>query len=178
MKFATFIGITLGVGMLVGWFGPGAPDVSPTPSSSGEPSPAQLAVMQRDQWLAGETVLPRADDGHFYADVTVDGASTQMLVDTGATTVALTTEDADRIGEKVSPASFDVVGEGAGGAVRGERLMIESIEIEGKRVENVRGVVLEGLGQSLLGQNYLSRMGSVEMTADEMVIRPRTRTAG
>ena len=120
-----------------------------------------------------ETRIPRQRNGHFYVHATVNGQLIRFLVDTGATTVALTTEDADRIGEKVSPSSFHVVGEGAGGPVRGERVTIESIEIEGKRVENVRGVVLEGLGQSLLGQNYLSRMGSVEMTADEMIIRPR-----
>ena len=120
-----------------------------------------------------ETRIPRQRNGHFYVHATVNGQLVRFLVDTGATTVALTTRDADRIGEKVSPSSFHVVGEGAGGAVRGQRVTIESIEIEGKRVENVRGVVLEGLGQSLLGQNYLLRMGSVEMTADEMIIRPR-----
>ena len=120
-----------------------------------------------------ETRIPRQRNGHFYVHATVNGQLVRCLVDTGATTVALTTEDADRIGEKVSPDSFDVVAEGAGGPVRGQQVRIESIEIEGKRVENVRGVVLEGLSQSLLGQNYLSRMGSVEMTGDEMIIRPR-----
>ena len=119
------------------------------------------------------TRLRRQRNGHFYVDATVNGRLVRFLVDTGASTVALTMEDAARIGEKVSPESFSVVGEGAGGAVRGDRLMIGSIEIEGKRVENIRGVVLEGLGQSLLGQNYLSRMGSVEMIGDEMIIRPR-----
>ena len=119
------------------------------------------------------TRLRRQRNGHFYVHATVNGQLVHFLVDTGATTVALTTEDAARIGEKVPPSSFSVVGEGAGGPVRGERLTIESIEIEGKRVENVRGVVLEGLGQSLLGQNYLSRMGSVVMTGDEMIITPR-----
>ena len=163
-KVALFI---LGTGVMIGAVMP-AHDVA-------APGYEAVAAGSREPV---ETRIPRQRNGHFYVDATVNGQLVRFLVDTGATTVALTTEDADRIGEKVSPASFDVVGEGAGGAVRGERLMIESIEIEGKRVENVRGVVLVGLGQSLLGQNYLSRMGSVEMTADEMVIRPRTRTAG
>ena len=120
-----------------------------------------------------ETRIPRQRNGHFYVHATVNGQLVRFLVDTGATTVALTTADAARIGDDAKSAGSDVVGEGAGGPVRGHRLTIDSIEIEGKRVENVRGVVLEGLSQSLLGQNYLSRMGSVEMTGDEMIIRPR-----
>ena len=120
-----------------------------------------------------ETRIPRQRNGHFYVHATVNGQLVRFLVDTGATTVALTAEDAARIGDDAKSGGDEIVGEGAGGPVRGHRLTIASIEIEGKRVENVRGVVLEGLSQSLLGQNYLSRMGSVEMTADEMIIRPR-----
>ncbi len=48
-------------------------------ANADKPAQAQLA---QAQWNAGEEVLPRADDGHFYADVTVDGSTVQMLVDT------------------------------------------------------------------------------------------------
>ena len=37
--------------------------------------------------------------------------------------------------------------------------MLDSVEVDGKRVENVRAAVLEGSNLSLLGQAYLSRMG-------------------
>jgi aspartyl protease family protein len=153
----------LGVGVMLGAVMPAR-----DPSAAGQAE--AVAAGSREPVV---TRLPRQRNGHFYVHATVNGQLVRFLVDTGATTVALTTEDADRIGHKVSPSSFEIVGEGAGGPVRGQRLMIDSVEIEGKRVTNVRGVVLEGLGQSLLGQNYLSRMGSVEMTADEMIIRPR-----
>ena len=171
MKFGTFIGLTLGVGMLVGWFGPGAPDVSPTPSSSGEPSPAQLAVMQRDQWLAGETVLPRADDGHFYADVTVDGASTQMLVDTGATTVALTGEDAEAIGLSWSDADIEPVARGANGLVYGVPVTLGQVSIGDLEARDVEAMIVpEGLDISLLGQSFLQKIEHVEMQGDRMVL--------
>ena len=71
----------------------------------------------------------------------------------------------------VNPAEFTVIGEGASGLVRGKDVMLKSVEIEGKRVENVRGVVLEGSRLSLLGQAYLSRMGEVEMSGDYMVLK-------
>ena len=40
-----------------------------------------------------------------------------------------------------------------------------------KRVSNVRGAVLQGSEVSLLGQSYLSRIRSVEMSGDYMVLR-------
>ena len=100
-----------------------------------------------------------------------DKRPTYFVVDTGATVVALTVEDARRLGIPVNPSEFTVVGEGASGFVRGQEVMLKSVEVEGKRVDNVRGVVLEGSRLSLLGQAYLSRMGEVEMSGDYMVLK-------
>ena len=171
MKFSAFIGMTLGIGMLVGWFGPGAPDMNSTSSSSGEPAQAQLEVMQRDQWLAGETVLPRADDGHFYADVTVDGTSAQMLVDTGATTVALTGDDAEAMGLTWSDSDVRPVARGANGMVYGVPVTLGQVSIGDLEARDVEAMIVpEGLDISLLGQSFLSKINRVEMETDRMVL--------
>ena len=114
--------------------------------------------------------IPRSGDGHFYVHAMVNGQLVRFLVDTGATGIALTMEDAERIGAKVSPSSFEVVGSGASGPVRGQMLQIDSIELGGRQVANLRGAVLEGLGVSLLGQSFLSRTGGVQMDAEQMII--------
>ncbi len=118
-----------------------------------------------------ETTLEREDNGHFYAHAKVNGELVRFVVDTGASTIALTVADAERLGIPINPATFEVVGEGASGLVRGERVMLDSVDIDGKRVDNVRAVVLEGSRLSLLGQSYLSRMGEVQMKGDYMVLR-------
>ena len=119
-----------------------------------------------------ETVLEREGNGHFYTHAKVnDSGLVHFVVDTGASVVALTVDDARRLGIDVDPSEFTVVGEGASGAVRGKDVMLKSVEVDGKRVENVRGVVLEGSRLSLLGQTYLSRMGEVEMSGDYMVLK-------
>ena len=119
-----------------------------------------------------ETVLERESNGHFYTHAKVnDGGLVHFVVDTGASVVALTVDDARRLGIPVNPSEFTVVGEGASGLVRGKDVMLKSVEIDGKRVENVRGVILEGSRLSLLGQAYLSRMGEVEMSGDYMVLK-------
>jgi aspartyl protease family protein len=117
-------------------------------------------------------VLEREDNGHFYTHAKVNDAELiNFVVDTGSSLVALTVEDAERLGIPVDPAEFTVVGEGASGLVRGKEVMLKSVEVDGKGVEDVRGVVLEGSRLSLLGQAYLSRMGEVEMSGDYMVLK-------
>jgi aspartyl protease family protein len=171
MKFGGFIAITLGVGMLVGWFGPGAPDLNSLPDAANGPSQAQLEVMQRDQWLAGETVLPRADDGHFYADVTVDGATAQMLVDTGATTVALTGDDAEAMGLSWSDSDVRPVARGANGMVYGVPVTLGSVQLGDLEARDVEAMVVpDGLDISLLGQSFLQKIEHVEMQGDRMVL--------
>jgi aspartyl protease family protein len=135
-----------------------------------EKSPA--SAMSASSGERRETVLERESNGHFYTHATINDAGlVNFVVDTGASVVALTIDDAERLGIPVDPSQFTVVGEGASGFVRGKEVILKSVDVDGKRVENVRGVVLEGSRLSLLGQAYLSRMGEVEMSGDYMVLK-------
>jgi aspartyl protease family protein len=120
---------------------------------------------------ARETRLERMENGHFYADPSINGQPVHVVIDTGASFVALTKADAQRIGIPFSESEFDVVGTGASGPVRGKLIELERIDLDGKEVRRVRGAVLEGLDISLLGQTYLSRIGGVQMSGDQMVLR-------
>jgi aspartyl protease family protein len=117
------------------------------------------------------TELERSPSGHFYTHAKVNGELVRFLVDTGATGVALTVEDAERVGIKVDPRNFEIVGEGASGPVRGQLVTLGSVEVEGKLVNDVSGAVLENSSLSLLGQSYLTRMGEVQMTGDYMLLK-------
>ena len=117
------------------------------------------------------TTLNRGPDGHFYADAQVNGVTVHFLVDTGATGVALSAADARRVGLPFFHTEFAAVGRGASGEVRGKLVTLDRVSLGGKSVENVSGAILEGSEMSLLGQSFLSRMGTIEMTADRMVIR-------
>ena len=48
---------------------------------------------------------------------------------------------------------------------------LDSVSLDGKRVEQVPGAVLKGSEVSLLGQSFLSRMGHIEISGDRMSIR-------
>ena len=115
-----------------------------------------------------ETVLDRTPNGHFLAVADVNDEPVRFVVDTGADTVALTLDDARRAHVDFDPAQFDIVGRGAGGAVRGQQVRIASIVLDGKRASDVRAVVLESADISLLGHSYLRKIHDVRITGDQM----------
>ena len=119
----------------------------------------------------GTVELERSSDGHFYADVRINGASVRMLVDTGASGIALSREAARTAGVATSIGMNDVVGKGASGDVHGEWVKLDDVTLGHKSVEGLEAVVLNGGEMSLLGQEFLSKFESVEIRDDRMVLR-------
>ena len=123
-------------------------------------------------WYAGEHVLERDSDGHFYASALVDNTELRMLVDTGASVIALTGDDAAAIGLNWDDSEIRHVGSGASGAVYGVPVTLRSVEIGGMARSDIQAIVIpEGLHISLLGQSYLAQIGAVEIFDDKMVMR-------
>lgn len=163
----------LATALLIGWFAPGLPSDADHPgkaSANQADDAASLAAMHsKDGWLAGQTVLRREDDGHFYADAYIDGGSYRFLVDTGASVIALTGSDAEAMGLEWDEAQLKPIGKGASGTVYGVATKIPHIEVGGFEAQNVPATIIpEGLHVSLLGQSFLSRIDNVEISGDEM----------
>jgi aspartyl protease family protein len=115
--------------------------------------------------------LTRDPNGYFYADVRINGAPVHMLVDTGATDIALSRDDAQMAGLPVSIGMNDVIGRGADGAIKGEPVVLDRVSLGDKTVERLPAIVLNSGNQSLLGQSFLSKFASVTMRGDKMVLR-------
>ena len=139
--------------------------------SSGEFGGSSSAASSTDGAQDGTVELDRNSDGHFYADVEINGARVHALVDTGATGIALSREDARSVGVAVSVGMPEVVGRGADGDVRGEYVTLDRVALGHRSAENVEAVVLNGGEQTLLGQTFLSKFESVEIRGDKMVLR-------
>ena len=138
------------------------------PSNRAAAPVAQAATAPADE-APRETVLERSEGGHFYANVEVNGQLVRFLVDTGASGVALTEADAERIGLDFDRGAYEQVGMGASGPVRGKFVTLDKVSLDGKAAHGIEGAILEGSDISLLGQNYLGRF-SVEMRGDTMRI--------
>jgi aspartyl protease family protein len=142
----------------------------PKPGATQHSGPARSVASQpeAEAGSAEDTLLTRRSDGHFYVDAEVDGQLVNFVIDTGASRVVLPVETARRLNIPFSESDFDVIGSGASGPVRGMMIEFDRISIEGKEVRNVKGAIAEGLDQPLLGQSYLSRIASVEMSGESM----------
>jgi aspartyl protease family protein len=142
--------------------------IQPTPPR-GLDAPAPAAPTP-DAW-AENVVLTREVDGHFYADVTVDGVPLRMLVDTGASVIALTGADAEELNITWDPAQVGPVAQGASGPVEGVKVIIPEITLGDHSARQVQALVIpEGLAVSLLGQSFLSTLGQVQMSGELMVL--------
>lgn len=121
---------------------------------------------------ANENVYRRARDGHFYVDADVNGARIRFLVDTGATYVALSPDDARSAGLRVFESDYTAQTSTANGVARVAPVTLRQIELEQLQLFDVRAVVLEKpMPVSLLGMSFLSRLQGYETRNDELVLR-------
>jgi aspartyl protease family protein len=157
-----------GVGLVSAMPSGEAPKPAAALESGGNPSKPN--PWMKDEVLAASVSihpveLSRAADGHFYADVAVDGVESRMLVDTGASVIALTGADAEAMGIRWDPNDVQPIGKGASGTVYGVPVMLGRVELGRFDMSNVDAVVVpEGLDISLLGQTFLSRVPSVAIS--------------
>lgn len=120
----------------------------------------------------GEALLSRSRDSHFYADADIDGTTIRVMVDSGASVVALTRADAEAIGIDVDRLPVAGMAQTAGGQVPMRVTMLDSIDIDGVEVRRVQAAVIDAdMGVSLLGQSYLSRLSTVNVEGDTMTLR-------
>ncbi|MEL7097810.1 MAG: TIGR02281 family clan AA aspartic protease [Pseudomonadota bacterium] len=117
----------------------------------------------------GTIVVPRGPDGHYHLTLDVNGAPVRFVVDTGATDIVLSQEDAARVG--LDPANLRYIGSAstANGVVRTAPVRLDSIALGPVVDRNVPAVVNGGeMFGSLLGMGYLQRWDSIQITGGEL----------
>lgn len=157
--------ILIGVALL-------SPSRESAPSAPDPDKPArsdQVAAVETGVRGSANERITRSFDGHYYVTARVNGTPIRFMIDTGASMVALSAEDAERanvpLSDRVSHAR------GVGGTVEVTPVRINSIAIGGLTATGVRGAVIEELDVSLLGQTFLSQLNGVEISGDRMTLR-------
>ena len=122
---------------------------------------------------AGAAQVTKAADGHFWAQARIDGRAVKVLVDTGASVVALTPEDAARLGLRPSPGEFRHSVQTANGQTLAAAVTLDEVRIGSARVEDVEALIVrDGLPYSLLGMSYLGRLSAFEARSGSLILRP------
>ncbi len=133
------------------------------------------ATAARRQAPAGsgyKVVLEAGRYGHFKTTARINASPIEVLVDTGASYVALTWEDAERAGIFVDNSDFKHRTQTANGFSRVALVTIDRIAIGNIEVRGVRASVHERgkLGITLLGMSFLGKLRRAEMQAGRMIM--------
>jgi aspartyl protease family protein len=137
----------------------------------GELTPGGTQVDMADQKAVR---LKRAAwSNHFMAQAKISGVGVEMIVDTGASTVVLRHEDAKRLGIDMKVLRYTVPVQTANGSSFAARVQLAHVSIGGMSFDNVEALIAKpgSLHQSLLGMSFLSRLRSIEMSKDYLVLR-------
>jgi aspartyl protease family protein len=111
--------------------------------------------------------------GHFLADVQIGGVPIKVLVDTGATLVALSAEDANKIGVRSSPSDRKARFNTANGIVTASLVRLPEIRLQGITIFDVEAAVMPtgALKGTLLGMSFMKKLASFESRGVSMVMR-------
>ena len=123
-----------------------------------------LEAAQRDLpiQLMAMTELKAGNQGHYVIKARINKSDIDVMVDTGASVVALSYEDAQRAGLRPNTLDFNVPVSTANGSVNAARAKLDRVEIDTVRVDNVDALVLPtgALNGTLLGMSFLSKLDS------------------
>ena len=112
--------------------------------------------------------------GGYFVDGLINGQPVRFLVDTGATSIALSERHAERLGISHRVEGVRVgVGTAAGNAV-GHQIRLRSVSVGGVDMEGVRAIVIEGDSprEVLLGMNVLGRF-EIDQRANLLILRTK-----
>jgi aspartyl protease family protein len=133
---------------------------------TGELNPAQPVA------LADNAIkLRRAEDGHFYADTSINGISLRMLADTGATAISLGLSDARRVGIDVDHLSFDITMTTANGNAQGAEVELDEVRVGLIVRHKVRAIVSPNMDGSVLGMSFFNTLSKFQIERNELLLQ-------
>ena len=145
----------------------------PAAAAMTPPAPAPAAPADggsRDAYR--HVALSANPEGHFVAEATVNGRRVTLMVDTGATTVALTDATARRLGIYPAGGAYREHLSTANGVVMAARVTLSEIRLGNVSLRDVAAVVVPGnaLPVDLLGMSFLSRLSKFEIAGRQLVL--------
>lgn len=119
----------------------------------------------------GRVELPIGRDGHFHLTLAVNEVDLRFVVDTGASGIVLSAQDAQKVGLDPETLSYLGFANTANGEVRTARVTLDEITLGDIRDTGVTAWVNQGeMEGSLLGMSYLRRFDRIEITGNRLIL--------
>lgn len=124
-----------------------------------------------EQSVDGDTVrIQQSVDGHFWAVARLNGVERRMLIDSGATSTAISEATAKAIGvtpRRVPPVLLTT----ANGTIEAARGRIETVRIGSLETRDLPVVISPAFGEmDVVGMNFLSRLGSWRVARGTLIL--------
>ena len=129
-------------------------------------------VSRRDAEGLVTVTLAKAENGHFQVRGDVNGATVPFMVDTGASSIVLSAEDARRAGLDPNKLTFATTILTANGMAKAANVTLDSIKIGAIERRNIRAMVIQDgrMEGSLLGMNFLNSLSGFSVMGDRLVL--------
>ena len=152
-----------------------APPPAQQRAAATPPPAAQGGAAARPRRASGGAVSLTSDGrGHYFAPVEINGRVTTMMVDTGASIVALSAEDVRKLGVIVPANAPTVQLSTANGVVSAPRVRLPELRLDSIVVRDVEATLLpDGVRSvSLLGMSFLGKLSSFQVADGELLLKP------
>lgn len=148
---------------------PMPPGYVPPPRLPRQSVPPRAAISQPNY---GEVEIKSDRDGQYRTEMEIDGTSVRALVDTGATFVCLTAEDARRLGIDPPSSAFTIVARTANGIAKVAHVRLRQIGVGDITVHDIDAVVAQpgALQISLLGMSFLRKLRSFQVDGGRLLL--------
>lgn len=124
--------------------------------------------------VGNEVRIPMSRDGHFWAEVELNGTKRRMLVDSGATVTALSEATTAAGGVKADATLVPLLMKTANGTVRADAGTVDRLRIGGIEARKLKIVISPGLGDTdVLGMNFLSQLKSWRVEGRTLILTPK-----
>ena len=121
--------------------------------------------------FSNQLILKPGRNGHYIVVAQVDGVDVRFLIDTGASSVVLSAQDAERVGLHASNLDYTQIFQTANGQTRGAPVTLGSVSIGQLEVDDVAASVNESpMGISLLGMTFLSQLDGFQVEDGNLIL--------
>jgi len=125
-----------------------------------------------EEYSSGSRTLHADRLGHYFLDADVNGQRVEFLVDTGASLLTLSQDDAQKLGLNPQALSYSEQFQTANGVAYGAPVRLREFRLGSFSVHDVQAAVMQqSLPISLLGMSVLSRFAGHDVEGDKMTLR-------
>jgi aspartyl protease family protein len=134
--------------------------------------------LDRQEVVGEEVRIRMAPDGHFWANVTMNGVEQRMLIDSGATVTTISESTATAVSVSRNPDIVPVVLRTANGMIRARTGTIEQLRVGNIKAQDLKVLISPAMGNlDVLGMNFLSELASWRVEGRTLVMVPESASS-